>query len=135
MRIIIVLGTLVIINCVSTMQAVNSAKSKYVGRNIDEFVINNGAPYQKYTMNNGNLLFRWSSGVERYHAPATKYTNGSINGNSYNSTTNTVGGYDLDMYCELQIITDQNGTILDIIPLRDSGGFVNISSRCYEILR
>ena len=75
----------------------------------------NGAPQSTYPMANGDKLYSWQSGGD------TAGIGGAI----------TLG---FELICKLQIHTDKQDIIIEVIPLKDSDGVWQLS-RCAEILK
>lgn len=131
---IMIVSLIFMSGCASTQEAMDRARSKYVGENIDQFVLENGIPYRKHQLNNGDFIYLWNSGVISYKLPATTSYSGTASPYGFSGTSTTTGGGSLNVYCEVQIHTQENGQILSIKPVRDTIGKWRIS-RCIEILK
>ena len=113
----------------------SDAVVKYIGQNMDAFVMANGAPQSSYQLNNGGKVYRWSSGVRSIPLPST--TNVNVHDNGYGNYTGnaiTTGGGSLNMRCELQITTDASDTITNITCTADTMGKWQFS-RCAEVIK
>ena len=115
--------------CVSTQAVVDRFGQKWIGRNFDEFVMRYGAPYRKYDLNNGGTAYVWNSGTSSIAMPATATTN--VYGNT--AYTQVSGGGNINMFCEMQLVTDSAGAIRQVTILKDTIGFW-VTSRCHEVL-
>ena len=115
--------------CVSTQSVVDRFGQKWVGRNFDEFVIQYGAPYRKFELNSGGTAYVWNSGTSSIAMPATATTN--VYGNTAYTQVN--GGGNINMFCEMQLVTDQSGVIRQVTILKDTIGLW-VTSRCHEVL-
>lgn len=115
--------------CVSTQSVADRFAPKWVGKNFDEFVLKYGAPFRKFELNSGDFSYVWNSGTASVAMPATATT--SVYGNT--AYTQMSGGGNINMFCELQIVTDRAGNIKQITILRDTIGFW-CTSRCHEVL-
>ena len=135
-RVICLLPLLLVISgCGSTQEAMMRANNRYVGKNIDEFVLERGIPQSKYQLNNGNFVYVWNSGVTSFQMPSTTTVSGRVDsfGNYYGSGT-TSGGDTINVFCEIQILTTGEGKIISITPLRDTWGIWTLS-RCSECFK
>lgn len=126
---------LIVLGCTTTKQAMVRANNRYVGKNLDEFVIERGAPDSKYQLNNGEYLYVWNSGVTSFQMPSTTTINGTVSpyGNYYGTGT-TTGGGTLEVFCEVRIRTTSEGEIILIEPSRDTWG-IWTTSRCSECFK
>jgi len=118
--------------CASTQDASNALSARFVGKNIDEFVLRYGAPYQRHQLNSGDLVYAWNSGVTSHQMPATTSVQGTRTPTGFVGTTTTTGGGTINTFCEIQIVTAPNGTVRSIHPTRDTIGNW-VLSRCAEI--
>lgn len=123
------IATLLCTACVSTQSVVDRFGQKWVGRNFDEFVVQYGAPYRKFDLNSGGIAYVWNSGTSSIAMPATATTN--IYGNT--AYTQVSGGGNINMFCEMQLVTDQSGIIRQVTIMKDTIGFW-VTSRCHEVL-
>ena len=134
-KIPLILILLLFMGCTTTEQAMQRVNSRFVGRNIDEFVLKHGIPYAKHQLNNGDFIYAWSSGIISYYMPTTTTMSGHVSPYSYYSgSAMTTGGGSIDVCCEVQIHTAADGTILSIKPLIDTLGRWT-TSRCSEIFK
>ena len=118
--------------CASTQDAATSLNTRFAGKNIDEFVLRYGAPFQRHDLNSGDAMYTWSSGVTSYQMPTTTSVQGTRTATSFQGTATTTGGGTLSTFCEVQIVTTPDGLIKSIYPLRDTVGNWALS-RCAEI--
>lgn len=125
---VLIVLTLLCTACVSTQSVVDRFGQQWGGRKFDEFVVRYGAPYRKFELSNGGVAYVWNSGTSSFAMPATATTN--IYGNT--AYTQVSGGGNIEMFCEVQFVTDQSGTIIQIL-MRDTWGFW-ATSRCHEVL-
>ncbi len=124
--------SLLLYGCTTTQGAMQRAASSFGGENIDAFVLTHGIPYRKYQLNNGDYVYVWNSGVISYKMPATTTITGTVTPYSYTGTATTYGGGSIDVFCEVQIHTKSDGTIMSIKAVRDTIGKWT-TSRCSEI--
>ena len=130
----------VFVGC-TTQATMNSLNSKYSGKNIDQFVINNGAPSQKHRLNNGGYVYTWSAGSTSFSIPTTTSYTGSASayryGNeaygNYSGSSVTYGGGVASLTCVLQLYTNKSGKIISIRALNDTVGIWKVS-RCAEVI-
>ena len=115
--------------CVSTQAVVDRFSQKWIGRNFDDFVMRYGAPYQQFALNSGGTAYVWNSGTSSITMPTTATTN--FYGNTAYTQVN--GGGNINMFCEMQLVTDSSGIIRQITILKDTVGFWG-TSRCHEVL-
>jgi hypothetical protein len=133
-RILILIIALSLASCASTQEAANRLSSNFDGKNIDAFVLRHGAPFQRHQMNSGDLLYTWSSEIRAYGLPATTTVQGTRSPYGFSGTATTTGGGTVNVFCEVQILTTQDGTIKSISPFRDTIGMWT-TSRCAEIFK
>lgn len=135
------LGMLFLVGC-TTQATVDSLNNKYIGKNLDQFIINNGSPYQKYRLNSGNYIYTWNSGTKLFALPTTTTYSGNasayrygntIQGN-YSGSSTTYGGGAAALTCTLQLHTNKRGKIISIRAMNDTLGVWKVS-RCAEVLR
>jgi hypothetical protein len=115
--------------CVSTQSVVDRFAQKWMGQNFDQFVLRYGQPYRKFELNSGDIAYDWNSGTSSMPIPATATTN--VYGNT--AYTQVSGGGNIDMFCEMQIVTDRTGIIKQVTILKDTIGLW-ATSRCHEVL-
>lgn len=115
--------------CVSTQSVADRTASKYVGKSIDLFVLDHGAPHREFQLHSGDIAYTWSSGITSIEMPPTATTT-MIGDTAY---THIHDGEVINLYCELQIITDADGTVKHIKILKDTVGAL-FTSRCHEVL-
>ena len=120
--------------CTSTSQGIARANSSFAGKNLDTFVLAHGIPYAKHELSSGEYVYLWNSGVISYAMPHTTSMSGTYTSTGYSGTAHTTGGGTLDVYCEVQIHTEADGTILDIKATKDTWGKWT-TSRCAEIFK
>ena len=136
-NIVFILGVaLICLNsgCASTSQGVARAKIRFVGKNLDEFVLAHGIPYAKHELSSGEYVYLWNSGVISYTMPQTTTMSGTYTSTGYSGTAHTTGGNSMDVFCEVQIHTQADGTILDLKATKDTWGKWT-TSRCAEIFK
>ena len=121
-----------IAGCASTQDAANLLNTRFAGKNIDEFVLRYGAPFQRHDLNSGDVMYTWSSGVTSYQMPATTSVQGTRTAAGYYGTATTTGGGTLNTFCDVQIVTAPGGLIKSIYPVRDTIGNWALS-RCAEV--
>lgn len=115
--------------CVSTQSVVDRFGQKWVGKDFDEFVLRYGTPYRKFELNSGDIAYAWNSGTSSIAMPAAATTN--IYGNT--AYTQVSGGGNINMSCEMQLVTDRAGVIKQVRILKDTIGRW-ATSRCHEVL-
>lgn len=128
-NVLCVLLTLLCAACVSTQTVANETGQKWSGRSVDEFVMQYGTPYSKFTLGNGDVAYTWNLGVSNVVMPTTATTN--VVGNTAYTQLN--GGGNVHMSCEMQLITEPSGSIRQVRILQDTVGLWT-TSRCHEIL-
>jgi hypothetical protein len=131
-RISVVLVAALLTACASTQDAAAALGVRYAGKNIDEFVVRYGAPYQRHELNSGDIMYTWSSGVTSYQMPSTTTAQGTRTPTGFVGVATTTGGGTLSTFCEVQIITTPAGLVKSIYPIRDTLGNWAIS-RCAEV--
>ena len=120
--------------CASTQEAANSLRRNFEGKNIDAFVLRYGAPYQRHQLNSGDLMYTWSSEIRSYGLPTTTTIQGSTSPYGFSGTATKTGGGMINVFCEVQIVTAQDGTVKSISPFRDTIGRWT-TSRCAEVFK
>ena len=118
--------------CASTKDAAAVLDSRYVGKNLDEFVIRHGAPFQRHNLNSGDVMYSWSSGVTSYQMPSTTTVQGTRTPTGFSGTATTIPGGTVSTFCEVQIVTTSTGMVKSIRPVRDTLGNWALS-RCAEV--
>lgn len=121
-----------LMGCVSTQVVVNRMGDRYVGRNVDQFILEHGMPQQKMTLNSGDIVYAWSSSG-RVAIPMTATTTGYSTSGMLSANTYVSGGGSVGLECSIQMITSANGTVKNITILRDTIGFWT-TSMCHETL-
>lgn len=116
-------------SCVSVEKLSRDINQRYTGKNFDEFVLKYGTPKDKYQLSSGDIAYTWNSGTRTISAPGVATT--TFNGNY--ATTQHIGGGDVSMFCELQIVTDSTNTVKSLKIMKDTIGWVT-DSQCYDIL-
>lgn len=133
-RIHILVAAFILAGCASTQEAAQTLSSNFAGKNIDAFVLRHGAPFQRHQLNSGDLLYRWSSEVHAYGLPTTTTVQGTATPVGFSGTATTTGGGTVNVFCEVEILTAQDGNIKSISPVRDTIGRWT-TSRCAEIFK
>jgi hypothetical protein len=100
-------AALLLAGCGSTQQASEHAKSKWIGRNADDFFRENGPPKRDYAMAAGGKVYSWE-------------------------TVSLPSGTRIQLICSADIVTDARSAITEIRMREDSIGHWN-TSRCSEI--
>lgn len=97
------------------MEVQNKISEKWSGKDLDEFVLKHGTPQSSYTLNSGDIVYKWRSDSSSY--------------------TQNVGNmaFTDDMYCEIQIITTPQKVIKEIRIIKDNTGA--IISLCNKTLK
>ena len=117
---------LLVAGCATTQETADRVNRQFVGQNVDAFFLKYGMPYQKHVLNNGDLIYDWSSGVNSFGLPATITFQGN--------TAQPVNGGSVSVFCDPEIVTAPVGTIKAIKVTQDSWG-VRTISRCSEVLK
>ncbi len=116
--------------CATGVGGQNPINDSWAGRPFDDFVSRYGSPQNKYPMNNGDVAYLWDSGKSSLGMPA--------HANPQNSVEQTFPQYsgsgNVDVFCEVQIITSDDGIIKQINIMRDTMG-ARITSRCREVIK
>lgn len=120
--------------CTTTNQAMLRANEKFVGKNIDEFVLAYSPPYAKHTLNSGDLVYLWNSGVLTYNMPGMTTMSGSQTPYGFSASGFSYGGGTARVFCEIQIMTSESGIIQRIQARTDTLGRWT-TSRCSEVFR
>jgi len=132
---------IVIFTGCTTQATMNSLNTKYKGKHVDRFIINNGVPYKKYHLSSGGYVYKWSSSKRSFSMPTTTSYNGSgsvygsgnaVYGN-YSGSAVTYGGGSISLGCVLQIYTNNRSIIISIVALDDTIGIWKVS-RCAEVV-
>lgn len=124
-------GVLLVAGCTTTQMAQNYLDSNYVGKNMDEFVLKYGPPFGKFQLNNGDVLYSWSSEVKNYAMPATTTVSGTNMNGYVNATATTWGGGSVSVYCKVNLVVGPDGVIKSLKPTADTIGKWT-TSRCGE---
>jgi hypothetical protein len=134
MKKIIMLTALIgITACTTSQMAIQSLGDRYGDKHLDAFVLDYGAPHSAYEMQDGSVVYDWSSGIDSVSIPKTVEHTGSINKFGFYSGTSTVhGGGAMKLVCALKIITDKDKLVSQIRIVRDTWGHWE-TSRCNEI--
>ena len=134
-KIVPIIIIFILLGCTSTELAMQRANARFLGRNIDEFVLEHGIPYAKHQLNNGDYIYVWNSGVISYDMPKTTTVTGYVDPlGFYSGSATTRGGGSVDVCCEVQIHTTAEGKVLSVKPIRDTWGRWT-TSRCSEIFK
>ena len=123
-----------LLGCTTTQQAADALGQKYLGQNIDAFVVAYGAPYAKHILNSGDAMYTWNSGVHSYGMPTTTTVQGTRTPMGFSGTATTSGGGSINVFCEVRIVTAPDGTVKSILPVGDTIGRWT-TSRCGEIFK
>jgi hypothetical protein len=115
-------------SCVTTKDAINNFNKHWVGKNFDSFVKQNGMPYRKFQMNNGDIAYLWRSSGTQIVLPKSSST--TFVGNTANTQ---YYGNNISLICIAQITASKKGVIKSILILKDTLGKWKVS-RCTEIL-
>ena len=119
--------------CVSTASVHADLSNKFMGKNLDSFVMRNGVPKDKHLMSNGYTMYTWSSDIATGRMPTTYQTTGTYDGFNMYSNTTSMGGAVIQMFCKINLMVDQKNIIKDISILNDTSGSYT-TSKCYEVL-
>jgi len=79
--------------------------SMFLGKTITRFILDNGTPYKRQQLSNGNLVYSWNS--KQYDFP------------KYNIITKEYDDDFMNSECEIRINTTAKGKIISIFALRD----------------
>jgi hypothetical protein len=115
MRILLFLALFVVSACVSTQSVVDDLANKYIGKNVDSFFLDHGAPSGRHNLNSGDVVWVWD------------------NGGFANYNADRYGGGIDTLKCVIQIVTSSEGTIKAFNITRDSFGQWT-TSMCLESL-
>lgn len=126
----LIIISLVISGCATTQQVANRLGNQYIGKNFDEFVVKNGAPFNSYKLSSGDTVQQWSASRASMPMPGTSTTN--YTGNQAH-TIHQPGG-NMDLVCDIQFRISPDNIVKEINILQDSFG-VWSNSRCDEVLR
>jgi hypothetical protein len=83
-------------------------------------------------MSDGGKIFTWTGGRESILLPGTASTTTSVIGTTAISTTSFQGVGDLELGCNVQLVTNNAGIITTVKPMADSLGVWQLS-RCAEV--
>jgi hypothetical protein len=150
-----------LLGCQTTADAQREVGSRWIGRHIDEFFIENGQPESSFALQNGGTVFRWSGGNETRDVPinrgptpaggwsrttGTSQSTFANNAVTTTSTSTTVGFNPAGLIaalqpthrtvsygCDADIATDAAGRILNVRLSRDTTGVGFSMSRCAEV--
>lgn len=114
--------------CVS-QQSIEEHVAKYQGETLDSFVVANGAPTNKYVLQNGDSIYYWTY-TKNVYIPGSATT-------SYVGTqayTQYSDGGDLATQCKLDLLVSPEGIIKTVTIRKDSVGKWT-SSACHEYLK
>lgn len=134
MRAIFLIFAIAVAGCSTTKEAMQAVSNRYIGANIDDFFAENGLPKAKWQTKSGDVLYTWNSRSVSFPIPMVTTAQGGATGSRQSVTAVTTGGGTIDVFCELQIRTSEDGTIRNITPMVDTVG-VWETSRCAEIFR
>jgi len=117
-------------SCTPTKHIEELLNKSYSGKSFDDFVMKYGPPFNMYKLGSGDVIFSWSSGVDKFGIPSTTTFTNTGKGNYIASTS---GGGDIDMECQIRILANIN-KIKSISISKDTVGVWN-TSRCSEIFK
>lgn len=118
--------------CSTTDDARQALQQKWVGRSADDFVSSYGFPQGQYQLQNGDTLLAWGN-QRNVYMPQSSTTTGYVSPTGYyTARTQTSGGNNIDVSCDLQLTVAKGGTIKAIRITRDTIGMWE-TSRCAEI--
>lgn len=142
--IVSILSINLLTGCITTTEkALQYAHNNYNGQSLDKLVLNIGPPRSKYTMDNGNILYKWVySGT--MSLPSTTFYNNSATINTYGRNTaiqgagsaTTFGGGVSQRICDMSVLTTKNNIIKGIKFNRDTFGTEGgTASMCAQMFR
>jgi len=132
----------IITGCVATTSStLKYAKENY--KTIDEVVISIGPPQSKYTLDNGDFMYKWvySGSINMpsttvYNGSATAYNNGYSSTAYGSGTSTTFGGGMSSRVCEMSILTTNSNIIKMIKFNQDTMGTQPLTaSMCAQMFR
>ena len=128
---VVLLTNLLILTACTTQSAMQQVKSKYIGSNLDRFILDHGVPKEERQLNNGGYVYIWKSGIITHNVPEKTVT---WFGSGGKESGKLIFGSDnfMELYCELQIHTGPGGQILSIKLIKDTQN-PNGMSRCADI--
>jgi hypothetical protein len=118
--------------CTSTEQANSALHARYIGTPSDDFFIQHGPPIAEHRLNDGRMMYLWTSGRSTVHLPGT--TTGTITSIGNTAWWNGIvtPGTDINIECQVRIIVGTSGKIVQILSHRDSIGWWEMS-HCHEV--
>lgn len=129
--VIIVLSVFFLVSCTSTPTAMERANKVFVGRHIDDFVLQFGPPAGSHVLaSQGNCrIYYFRLGSKLANTPS--YSQTTVSG--WSANTITTGGRTYELHCAIEVLTDENGEIAEITAAADTVGYWNAASRCAEV--
>jgi hypothetical protein len=122
----------ILISCTTTEQANEALSSKYIGKPVDQFFIENGPPSSQYNTQDGRTIFVWAESPQSITIPGSSYTTVTGYGNTATAYTNYSPATNIDIQCQVRIVASRAGKIEQILSQKDSSGVWEMS-RCNEI--
>ncbi len=108
----------------------NQINDSWAGMPFDDFVLRYGSPQSKYALSNGDVAYLWDSGASSIGMPSHANTQNSGD----HALPQYSGSGNVDVFCEVQIITGKEGIIKQINIMRDTMG-TRTTSRCREVIK
>jgi hypothetical protein len=118
--------------CTTTEQANEALSSKYIGKPVDQFFIENGPPASQYNTQDGRIIFVWAESPQSITIPGSSHTTVTGYGNMATAYTTYSPATNFDIQCQVRIVTNRSGKIEQILSHKDSSGVWEMS-RCNEI--
>ncbi len=131
-RLILVCFAAAVTACTTTEQANEALSSKYIGKPVDQFFIENGPPSSQYNTQDGRTIFVWAEAPQSITMPGSSYTTVTGYGNTATAYTNYSPATTIDIQCQVRIVSNKAGKIEQILSQKDSSGVWEMS-RCNEI--
>jgi hypothetical protein len=126
-------GLLALAGCATTEQANEVIQSRYMGQPVDRFFLDRGPPIAEHRLNDGRMMYLWTSGTEPGLLPssATGFVT-MIGSTAWWTGWGTAPGAELE--CRVRIVASRSGRIVQILTQRDTIGWWELS-RCHEIFK
>ena len=121
----------IVASCSTTEQANEVLASRFIGTKADAFFVEYGPPSQGYRTSDGQTVYIWADEAKTYYVPPSAYTTVDYVGNTAFSTTNFYGGSAMEVQCQVKILADSRGKIVQIEAHKDTWGDWE-TSRCHE---
>jgi len=128
MRKIRLVPLLLLAACTTTQQANDSLFAKFGGRTADSFFTRYGPPISSHRLDDGGRVYLWSERPIHFSTPG--HTSVSVSGSS--TIVRSSPGSDIEVLCQVRIVTSPRGTIMEIGAQSDSIGVWELS-RCNEL--